>query len=237
MSERHHGTEVMDDLGARGEGLIRSLHELRHVNRLLGGHRAIAHVLHAYLLRRAPGPVRILDLGSGITDIPARLVGWGLRRGIRIDVTAVEGNASVALEARRWLVEALSAPIRKRIRIVEADVWKLPPDVGRHDVVMASLFLHHMREERAVALLRLMHEHATDGLVVNDLHRHPLAYVGISVASRVMNASDVFRHDGPLSVRRGFTRGELMHLAAAADLRHARIRWHWAFRWTLSTLG
>jgi predicted nuclease with RNAse H fold len=43
------------------------------------------------------------------------------------------------------------------------------------------------------------------------------------------------QHDAPLSVARGFRRAELAAIAKQAGLRPT-IRWHWAFRWALSTL-
>jgi hypothetical protein len=44
------------------------------------------------------------------------------------------------------------------------------------------------------------------------------------------------QHDGPMSVRRGFQESELQVLAQEAGLHTPRVRWHWAFRWTLSTI-
>jgi predicted nuclease with RNAse H fold len=74
------------------------------------------------------------------------------------------------------------------------------------------------------------------GVLVNDLHRHPLAYVGIWALSRGLGMARMVQHDAPMSVRRGFRRRELEALAEKASLPSPSVRWHWAFRWTLSTI-
>jgi len=59
----------------------------------------------------------------------------------------------------------------------------------------------------------------------------------VHVLGTVTGASEMFRHDGPLSVLRGFTRTELEQLAAEARLSEARVHWRWAFRWVLTTIS
>ncbi|PSQ77395.1 MAG: methyltransferase type 11, partial [Bacteroidetes bacterium QH_6_63_17] len=65
----------------------------------------------------------------------------------------------------------------------------------------------------------------------------PLAWIGIWLLSRGLRMAPMVQHDGPMSVRRGFRADELRALAQAAGLPAPSIRWHWAFRWTLSTIG
>jgi hypothetical protein len=77
---------------------------------------------------------------------------------------------------------------------------------------------------------------ARHGIVVSDLHRHVLAYHGIRLAGWALRASPVFRNDGAVSVQRGFLRDEIASMAVEAGIGHYDLRWHWAFRWVLSTL-
>ena len=56
------------------------------------------------------------------------------------------------------------------------------------------------------------------GLCVIDLHRDPVAFVGYKVLCFVFRISDLVRHDGSLSIRKGFRSAELEHLARAAGL-------------------
>ena len=82
-------------------------------------------------------------------------------------------------------------------------------------------------------MLREMRRVSRRGVVVNDLHRHPLAWVAIRTLTRLCSRSGLIRHDAPLSVRRGFRRAELTSLARAAGV-PCEVQWRWAFRWVLT---
>ena len=236
LTHRFFGREYMDDLDLAGTSLEAALNELVLVNRFLGGYAAIRSALKAYLQSRGSGAVTMIDLGSGLGDVAADLVKWADRRGVQLHVVAIEGNEEVARLADAWLNDQLPHRLRGRVVVEHRDVWNLNHDDRQFDVAISSLFLHHMTDEQALNLIRLMNDCTTDGLVINDLHRHPLAYQSIRMIGKAFRASSVFRHDAPLSVRRGFSRDELLELANAAGLSQASVRWHWAFRWTLSTV-
>lgn len=226
----------MDDFSTGGDRLERALHELRNVNRFLGGYRALRRVIDPLLRTWSGGPLQVLDLGAGLADHAVELIGWGRRRGVSVHVTALDANAAVVEYARAFLERALSARARPSVRMVQSDALDAPFPPASFHVVTASLFLHHLDDAKAAALLNRMDEIASVGIIVNDLHRHPLAYAGIRALAAVLPVSSMFRHDGPLSVRRAFTPDELERIAEAAGLAHAEVRRHWAFRLTLSTL-
>ena len=216
FSQRAQGEEMMDDFAITDGRLTRALGDLRWVNRWLGGHRAAQSVL-APLLRRT-GKLRIVDLGSGGADYPEHVVRWAHRQGLEADVVAVDANPQTVSHAQSALDDRLPAAMRDRVEVACADALDLPYDDDAFDVAVAALFLHHFHGVEAVALLREM------------------AYYGVRALGTVTQASAMFRHDGPLSVLRGFRRAELEELAAAAGLRGARVHWRWAFRWVLTTI-
>ena len=95
------------------------------------------------------------------------------------------------------------------------------------------MFFHHFDEDRIVALLSEMRRVSSVGILVNDLHRHRLAHDGIRVLTGLFSRSRFIRHDAPCSVRRAFRRDDLERLRDRLGWHDARIRWHWAFRWSL----
>ncbi|WP_457654326.1 methyltransferase domain-containing protein [Rhodocaloribacter sp.] len=226
----------MDDFSITDDRLLRALDELRWVNRLLGGYATTMRVLAPYLEARRGRAVRLLDLGAGVGDYAEHIVRWADRRGLDVFVAAVDANSATVAHARRTLDRRLPPKLRGRIDVVAADALALPYADDAFDVAMAAMFMHHFEAEDAVTLVREMNRVARDGILVNDLHRHPLAYYGILAPARLLPVSPMFRHDAPVSVLRGFRRADLEAVARDAGLEAHRIRRHWAFRWSLDTL-
>ena len=234
FTARADADEMMDDFSITDARLAQALEDLRGVNRWLGGYAATRAVLRPLVRRRRT--LRLLDLGTGIADYPEHLVRWADRHGTRLDVVAIDANPVTVEHARTALDRRLPVDLRGRIHVDVGDALDLPFGDGAFDVVHAALFMHHLGADQAVRLLRAMQRIGRYGCVVNDLHRHPLAYYGIQAVGHLLPTSEMFQHDAPLSVLRGFQRAELEQFATEADLPRCRLRWHWAFRWTLATL-
>lgn len=224
----------MDDRSITDERLTRALADLRRTNRLLGAYAASDAVLDPLLRRR--DTVRILDLGCGGGDYLTHFVRRGARLGCRVHAVGLDANPTTVGHARAYLDTHLSPDLRSRARAEIGDALSLPYADGAVDVAHAGLFLHHLHGTAAPQLLREMNRVSRVGLIVNDLHRHPLAYAGIWLLSRTLRMAPMVQHDGPISVLRGFRRDELADLARDAGLAAPSLRWHWAFRWTLSTI-
>ncbi|PSQ99992.1 MAG: methyltransferase type 11 [Bacteroidetes bacterium QS_9_68_14] len=231
--------EQMDDLGAGGAALDGALADLRWANRWLGGWASVRQALRPLVKasRAARAALRLVDLGTGGADLPARLVRWADGQGVPLKVVALDANPHAVAFARAWLDRRLPPYLRARIEVREGDALDLAFEEGAFDVALAALFLHHFDAAGAARLLGEMDRVATRGLVVSDLHRHPAAYLGVKALAKARpGTSAMFAHDAPLSVRRGYRRAELRALATRADLNGAAVRWRWAFRWVLSTV-
>ncbi len=233
LRRRSLQAEMMDDLSIDDERLTKSLDQLRLVNRYLGGLSAVSNALLPYLSRNKHRPIRILDIGAGVADIPQHLVqDTGIRRN-DLSITAIDLNPATVAYAKKRLAEQLDSSVFQFITVEVADALHLPYADGEFDIAMASMFLHHFPAKEAIRILRGMNRVARDGVLVNDLQRDPLAYESIRFLTRLLPASEMVRHDAPLSVARGFTQGELQRYAIRAGLRNVRIEWTWAFRWVL----
>ena len=224
--------EWMDDVGITDARLTTALDDLRAVSRLLGGERLSVRAVTRHLPAegRADRPARVLDVGTGGADFPAALARWAERRGRAVTVEGVDLNPATLAYAGAWLDRTLPPGARARVTLRAADAFALPYPDGAFDVAHAGLVLHHFRDAEAATVLAEM-ARAARVVVVNDLHRHGGAYLGIRALAG-LSSSAMFRHDGPVSVLRAFTRPELLGIARAAGL-DARVSWHWAFRWLL----
>jgi ubiquinone/menaquinone biosynthesis C-methylase UbiE len=193
--------------------LRRNLRDLQRVNRLSGGtalsRRAIASLVPA------TGAFSVLDVGTGAADIPVALLAEAHRTGRRVDVTATDSREEV-LDAARALTRGLDD--MPGLRLSVADGRRLPFSDRTFDVGHASLVLHHIEPRDAVAFLREMARVSRRGIVINDLSRRPITYIGAWLLSRALTTNRYSRHDAPLSARRAYTLNEACSLMARAGL-------------------
>ena len=114
-----------------------------------------------------------------------------------------------------------------------ADVKALPFKLKSIDIIHASLFLHHFNEAEVVNILRSFLEVSRKGIIINDLRRSLLAYLGIRFLTVFLSRSEMVKHDGPLSVRKGFKYNELKEMMSKLNVSNYSIKRKWAFRWLL----
>lgn len=222
----------MDDLTLATDALRQNLDELEAINTWLGGYAPVTHGLG--LLRPAwppDRPLRLADVGCGGGDTLRVVAAWARRQGLAIELTGIDANAFMIDYARR---KCAAWP---EITFQQLDIFADPFRQQTFDVVTCSLFCHHFPEEDLAGLLRQLTGQARLGVVINDLHRHPLAYYSIRWLTRLLGGSYLVQHDAPLSVARAFRRPELVALCARAGVVVRRLRWRWAFRWELVLAG
>ncbi len=229
LATRVPGPELMDDVaGTGGAELAQTLRELRRINRLLGGHATSLRALDALLARAAPRTaLEILDVGGGSGDFAPAALAWGRRRGIDVRVTVVDLHPETVAAAR-----AACAGL-PGVRVEQGDLFALEP--RRADVVHAALFLHHFDGDAAARALAAMARAARVGIVVNDLHRHPVPWFLIRVLTLAFSRNRLIRADAPHSVARAFVADDWRRLATATRL-DLRFRRAWAWRWAVHAL-
>jgi SAM-dependent methyltransferase len=191
--------------------LTQSLGHVAFVNRWLGGASAILeHV--SPLLQRAT-QLRILDIATGSADIPLVIARLARKRGSNITIIVTDVHSQM-LEVARDRCAAFP-----EIIVQQADALALPYDKRSFDIVMLSLALHHFESADQIRVLREMARVSRQLVVVNDLARNRLNYLGSKLLGMTLwRGNRLTRHDGPLSVLRSFTPAELHELGRRAGL-------------------
>jgi 2-polyprenyl-3-methyl-5-hydroxy-6-metoxy-1,4-benzoquinol methylase len=218
--------ELMDLPDADPGELARTLGDLAWINRWLGGTRLVQRHL-ATTLGGPAGPVRILDVATGYADIPRAIVRWARRRGLPVQIEAIDHHDRIA-----HLAQEASAAYPE-IRVRRAGALPLPYPDGSFDIVLASLILHHMDGTEQVRLLRELYRVARHAVLVNDLRRGRWPFLVTWASLHVLSRSRLIHHDGPLSVRRGFRPAELLALAEEAGWERVGVSRHAFFRLAL----
>lgn len=118
------------------------------------------------------------------------------------------------------------------IEFFRHDVLKEPLP-ARFDVVICSLFLHHLDEPDAISVLRSMSQ-AGQAVLVNDLVRSRRGYLLAVIGTRLLSRSRIVHVDGPLSVAGAFAPQEALQLCVPAGLHGATISRRWPQRFLLT---
>ena len=200
--------ELMDRPQPVSRELEIDLENLVRINRNFGSHRLIRWFLRRWF---QPGrSYRVLDLCTASGDIPRLLVDWARRRGIAVQVDALDFQPSTVAIARRW------SAAYPEIVFHEGDAREAPGAPGSYDFVFCSLALHHFSEEDAVRVLRRCRELAQIGVMVADLERGWLAAAGVWLMTAVLYREPMTKSDARTSVRRAFSYEELAALILRA---------------------
>ena len=208
LSKRAHLTEMMD--GSCDYPTFRDcLVDLAKVNRLTLAYGPTLRWLRQFA--RTPA-LNILDVGSGYGDMLRRIA----RLLPQAHLTGVDLNPYAAQAARE-------ADAGSRV------VWKTSNafDYGAGDevdIVISSLFTHHLTDDQIVAFLRWMEATARRGWFVNDLLRHGFAYHGFKLLAGLMRWHPFVRNDGPISILRSFRPDDWRRLCDRAGLPMQSVR-------------
>ncbi len=219
---RSEAKEMMDLPDPPKELLVDDLRNLRLMNRYLGNHRLVLRAL-ARLLDKE-GTFSLLDIGTGSGDLPAAVALWARRKGKVARISGLEPNRTTVDEA------ATQTGDFSEISLVRGDGMAPPFRPASFDFVLASQVLHHFPEEGIVSLLHAWAKVARKAIIVSDLIRHPLAYHGIRLFTRLLTRNAMTLVDAPLSVQRALTLGEWKELMLKANVGTIQAEHAWPFR-------
>lgn len=217
---RRRGVEILDDPGVDPQVRLQAQSDIARSNRLLGGLRAPLLELRDFIR----GPSRsttLLDVGTGVADIPARAAALASDAGVTLTTIGLDGAPSLLASARDSLTYGVCA-----------NAFALPFRDHSIDVVMCSQLLHHFDWSDAEHVVRELNRVASRAVLISDLRRSWIAAIGFWFVALALGYHRVVRHDGVVSVLRGFTSSELRRVVTNATGVTPRIRHRLGFRLT-----
>lgn len=226
LTRRDRQPEIMDQPGLDVARHQQALRGLRRINSLSATARRLWTRIRP-IARQAADEISILDVACGGGDVAIRLRQLAKHDGLPVAVAGCDMSAT-ALEFARARAQQLSADVR----FFECNVLTQGLDQD-YDIVVCSLFLHHLDESEAVELLREFRKRSRRAVLASDLRRSRWGYLLASVGGKVLSRSPVVHVDGPLSVRAAFTMDELRALADRAGLENAAVTRCWPARMVL----
>jgi 2-polyprenyl-3-methyl-5-hydroxy-6-metoxy-1,4-benzoquinol methylase len=230
FSKRSEEFEVMDDLNCSGPVVHQTLTELEFINKWLGGNAVTLGGIRQFLVKKdvsLPEQLRVADLGCGGGDMLRLLSQYFKKRNVHATFIGIDANPNIIAFAQA------NTTLHPNIAYDTLDVLSDRFRVQRFDFVFATLFFHHFTSQQLMSLLAQLKVQGKKGIIINDLHRHWLAYYSIKILTKIFSRSSMVRYDAPVSVLRGFKRKELVEILQQAEIKNYSLRWKWAFRWQL----
>jgi 2-polyprenyl-3-methyl-5-hydroxy-6-metoxy-1,4-benzoquinol methylase len=220
---RSEAEEIMDDLDYNGPILHDALNKLAKINKWLGGNQVTLNGLKKVLKNHPKQePITIIDLGCGGGDMLRAVSRFGKKNNYHFKLIGIDANPHTVNYANE-LSKNYDNIAFKTIDVFSEEFKNL-----QYDLVLTTLFFHHFKEDELIRFLKPILEKAKRGVVVNDLHRHTLAYYLFKLLATTIKNKTIVQ-DGLTSVLRGFKRKELEEISKILHANY-QIQWKWAFR-------
>lgn len=223
MRERSEEKELMD-LGPAyytAQEYTHCMKMLFKINRLFGFFHATVKIL-----RKFPRHATLLDVGCGDGLFLLHLA----RYFPDMRLTGSDISAPAIQLARQELRLKNESPNISFELLSESQLLLAPNSI---DIILTTLMCHHLSNDELVSFLHVAIQNARRAVIINDLHRHSIAYWLYRFISPLLFRNRLITHDGLISIRRGFLRSEWQSLLQQAGVSHYQLKWGFPFRWQL----
>ena len=215
--KRSYDSELLDDFSIQDERIDSALKELKIINSLLGGDRISREGIKIF--HALENTLTILDIGAGASDILL-----GIKKKFKnLNIYGLDMNKRTCIYLKKYSPD---------VKVVCGDVLNLPFDTP-FDIIHASLFFHHFKEEEIKRIIISLLKLCNKGIVINDLRRSIFAWLGIKILTSLFSRSKEVKNDGPLSVKRGFIEKDWTDILNSISPGNYEIKRKWAFRWLI----
>jgi len=224
FKHRSYEPELLDAPNIPKDLLFENLKELDFINRVMGGHSISLNGIRK-LVTDKNKMYHIADLGCGSGDTMQVIADWAVKEGFKVRLTGVDMNPDVIDYMNEYCKDY------PEISGVTGDYRDFLQTGISIDIIHCSLFCHHLKDDELSELFSYFKEYLKTGFVINDLHRHWLAYYGVYLITRLLNGTALSKNDGPISVLRAFKLNEIHVLLKKAEIFNYSVSWKWAFRY------
>lgn len=223
-THRSNAAEIMDDFDMEGEILRDALDKIAKINQLLGGNKVTIDGVKVLLKNKSKQtPIRILDIGCGNGDMLRALANYAIKNDLNFSLIGIDANNFTIQHAKQL---SLNYP---NISFECKNIFENTTE--ECDIMLCTLTLHHFKDKEIIQLLSNIKPLVKVGIIINDLHRNPLAYYLFKALCFSFNLNDMSREDGLISILRGFKKADLLAYSIALGAKSFSIKWKWAFRY------
>lgn len=220
--KKYSQPELMDDFSIQDDRIDVALRELRLINYFLGGNTGSKRGVSKMISGISNQKIYLLDVGSGSSDVLDDLK--KKHKSVRV----------ISLDRNKRVCNFIKKNNNFKPIVVCADAFNLPFKNKSIDIIHTSLFLHHFDNGSLKNIIKKFNDVAKQGIVINDLRRSLIAFLGIKILTMFFSRSELVKSDAPISVRKGFVKSELTDLLNKMHFSNYEIGRKWAFRWLIT---
>ena len=222
---RSEQSEILDS-SVDKDLLFKNLHELDLLNTYLGGYYTSISGIKRMVTDRQR-VYHIVDIGCGSGSVLKKIALWARKNNFKVKLTGVDINPET--------IEFLKDNCRlfPEIQAVANDYAMFLKNEKHIDIVHCSLFLHHLNNAEILNLFFQVKNKINIGCIINDLSRNKFSFYAAKFLTTIFNASVAAKHDGPVSVLKGFKHNELEELLKAAEIKNYSIRRLFGYRYLI----
>ena len=177
--------------------------------------------LVAWLAERELGrpPARVLDVGTGLADVPVGFATRARRKGHLLEAIGIDLNDRTIARARDLATQWPT------VEVHSVNLFDLPPEWEPFDVVTCHRTLHHLETAEIPRFFAGMDAALAPGgvLLVGDLTRGKLCELATWAFLRLLGTSHITVRDGVASIKNSFRSGEALQLALDGGVDYLRI--------------
>ena len=227
MPARVRQPEIMDQPELQDSLHREALDVLRLANSLSLTTRTLWRPIRKIAATIKDRPIRILDVACGGGDVACRLALTAKKRGIPAEVHGADISETALQHSRD-----VAKPYGVAVEFFQLDLVNdaMPDDF---DVIVNTLFMHHLDEDDIVTLLAKMSAATRQLVLVNDILRSRFGYFLAYYVPRLISRSPVVHIDGPISIQAAFTVEEFRALSDRAGLTQAAFSNRWPERFLM----
>lgn len=200
FKNRSQELELLDLENIKKKDLFQNLKELEIINKYLFGiYTSIKGI--ELLIKDKNKTYEIYDIGCGGGDFLKYIAKWAKKKSLKVNLVGVDLKKDCIEYAKNNCKDF------PNIRFMQSDFNDILSSENKPDIIHASLFFHHLRDEDIINFLHIIKLKKVD-LIINDLIRNSIAYYSIKYLTKLFSKSYLVQNDAPLSVLKGFKKFE-----------------------------
>ncbi|HDS01674.1 MAG TPA: methyltransferase domain-containing protein [candidate division Zixibacteria bacterium] len=222
---RSNEIEIMDSGDYTDEELRGDFKNIRLANKLTRTYSNLKSILNDIINKKNLEDITILDVGTGMADIPLELANHCSENGTRAKIKGIDPNPRAIKIAREFI---------KDHRDIEFEARSIQDfrDDEKFDFVISNHTLHHIPDADILETLNKMFRMARHGLIISDIRRTRLGHCGASIISKFIG-NRLTSNDTPASIRKALSKSELIQVLQESDIENYRIEYSFPYKFIL----